>query len=104
MSSRFSGIRIAALTIATTLAASAVAEERPMPVPGGTLEVGTIFSTLSALSFDPKDWPWKLNHDTGAAYEQLLVADLSKSRQYGGPYAFKADAWLPSDAIRGELA
>ena len=77
---------------------------RPTPVPGGTLEVGTIFSTLSALSFDPKDWPWKLNHDVGAVYEQLLVADLSKSKQYGGPYAFKADAWLPSDAIRGELA
>src|SRR5437763_12320560 len=104
MSSRFIGAHFAALAVATTLAANAVAQERPMPVPGGTLEVGTIFSTLSALSFDPKDWPWKLNHDTGAVYEQLLAADLSKSRQYGGPYAFKADAWLPTDAIRGELA
>ena len=78
-------------------------QERIDARPGGTCSRSAPSSTLSALSFDPKDWPWKLNHDTGAVYEQL-VADLSKSKQYGGPYAFKADAWLPSDAIRGELA
>ena len=40
----------------------------------------------------------------GLGYEQLLVADLSKSTRRGGKYPFQADSWLPTDAIRGELA
>ncbi len=71
---------------------------------GGTLEVGTVYVTLSALSFDAQDWNWKLNHDAGQVYEQLFAADLTKSRGRGGKHPFYADAWLPSDAIRGELA
>ena len=51
-----------------------------------------------------RDWNWKQNHDTGQFYEQLFAADLSKSVKNGGPHPFYADAWLPSDAIRGELA
>ena len=60
--------------------------------------------TLSALSWDLADWNWKQNHDTGQFYEQLFAADLSKSKRNGGKHPFYADAWLPSDAIRGELA
>ena len=45
---------------------------------GGTLEVGTVYATLSALSWDLADWNWKQNHDTGQFYEQLFAADLSK--------------------------
>jgi peptide/nickel transport system substrate-binding protein len=74
------------------------------PKPGGTLEIGTVYVTLSALSFDSADWNWKHNHDTGQVYEQLFAADLSKSKRLGGKHPFYADAWLPSDAIRGELA
>ena len=37
-------------------------------------------------------------------YEQLFAADLTKSKRNGGPYSFKPDSWLPTDAIRGELA
>ena len=48
--------------------------------PGGTLEIGTVYVTLSALSWDPADWNWKHNHDTGQVYEQLFAADLSKSQ------------------------
>jgi peptide/nickel transport system substrate-binding protein len=84
------------------LASPALAQDKPKY--GGTLEVGTVYVTLSALSFDPADWNWKLNHDTGQFYEQLFAADLSQSKQNGGKYPFYADAWLPSDAIRGELA
>ena len=69
---------------------------------GGALEIGTVYVTLSALSWDPADWNWKLNHDTGLVYEQLFAADLTKSKQYGGTHPFYADAWLPSDAIRGD--
>ncbi|MGQ3301221.1 ABC transporter substrate-binding protein [Reyranella sp.] len=85
------------------LAGTAHAQQEK-PQYGGTLEVGTVYVTLSALSFDPADWNWKLNHDTGQFYEQLFAADLSQSKRNGGKYPFYADAWLPSDAIRGELA
>ena len=84
------------------LAAPALAQEKPQY--GGTLEVGTVYVTLTALSFDPADWNWKLNHDTGNYLEQLFAADLSKSVRNGGKHPFYADAWLPTDAIRGELA
>ena len=82
----------------------AAAQQAEKPQYGGTLEIGTMFVTLSALSWDPHDWNWKLNHDTGNYLEQLFAADLSKSVKNGGKFPFYADAWLPSDAIRGELA
>ena len=83
-------------------AGTPLAEEKPQY--GGTLEIGTVYVTLTALSWDLADWNWKQNHDTGQFYEQLFAADLSKSRRNGGKHPFYADAWLPSDAIRGELA
>ena len=82
----------------------ASAQTEPKPQYGGTLEIGTVYVTLSALSFDPADWNWKLNHDTGNYLEQLFAADLTKSKKNGGKHPFYADAYLPSDAIRGELA
>ena len=36
---------------------------------GGDLNVGTVNVTLSALSWDPRDWVWKANHDAGASGE-----------------------------------
>ena len=93
--------RSLALCVAA-LAPYAAAQEKPQY--GGTVNIGTVYVTLSALSWDPADWNWKLNHDTGQFYEQLFAADLTKSRRNGGKHPFYADAWLPSDAIRGELA
>ena len=74
------------------------------PQLGGTLTVTTVYPTISALSWDLADWNWKQNHDTGMYYEQLFAADLSKARSRGGPHAFRDPAWLPLDAVRGELA
>ena len=71
---------------------------------GGNLNVGTVNVTLSALSWDPRDWVWKANHDAGAVREQLFVADLSKSKRNGGEYGFVQEAYLPTDSIKGELA
>ena len=93
-----------ALFGAIGLAATAGAAVAEAPKPGGTLDIGTVYVTLSALSFDPADWNWKLNHDTGNYLEQLFAADLTKSARNGGKHPFYADAYLPSDAIRGELA
>lgn len=84
--------------------------ELPAPSPadrpqrGGELNVGTVSITLSALSWDPADWAWKSNHDTGAVREQLFAADLSNAQSRGGPFPFTLDAYIPDDAIRGELA
>ncbi len=82
-------------------AADAIAET---PHYGGDLNVGTVNVTLSPLSWDPADWAWKSNHDTGAVREQLFAGDLTKSVRNGGPFPFIADAYLPSAAMRGELA
>jgi peptide/nickel transport system substrate-binding protein len=94
----------AMMLAALVLGCGAAAGQSGKPQYGGTLEVGTVFVTLSALSWDPQDWNWKTNHDAGMFYEQLFAADLDKSVHKGGPYRFVWDAWLPSDAIRGELA
>ena len=99
---RLSTLLVVALALATLPSTAPAQAEKPKY--GGTLEVGTVYVTLSALSWDPADWNWKLNHDTGQFYEQLFAADLSKAKRNGGRHPFYADAWLPSDAIRGELA
>ena len=90
------------LAIAYCLATAPVAAQ-DKPQYGGTLEVGTVYVTLSALSFDAADWNWKWNHDTGAVYEQLFAADLAKAKRNGGKYKFVGDSWLPPDSIRGRL-
>lgn len=89
-------------SLGVALGTSVFAGEEPQY--GGKLEVGTFFITVSSMSWDSKDWNWKFNHDAGPVYEQLFAADLSKSKHRGGEHGFVADAWLPSDAIRGELA
>ena len=96
--------RLSVLAGALTLACSGAVAQAEKPQYGGTLNIGNVYVTLSPLSFDPADWAWKFGQDTGAMYEQLFAADLNKSIHKGGKHAFIADAWLPSDAIRGELA
>ena len=88
--------------LATSSGTALAQAEKPQY--GGTLNIGTVVVTLSPLSWDPADWAWKFGNDTGLMYEQLFAADLSKSKRLGGKHLFIADAWLPSDAIRGELA
>jgi peptide/nickel transport system substrate-binding protein len=78
--------------------------EVEQPRYGGALEVGTVHVTINAISWDQGDWPWKFNHDAGSVYELLMAADLNQSIGRGGKYAFTAFGFLPSDAIRGELA
>ena len=104
-------LKAALLGGAFALASTGIANAQPAVAPagsekpqyGGSLEIGTVYVTLSALSWDNADFNWKHNHDTGLFYEQLFAADLSKSKKAGGKHDFVLDAWLPSDAIRGEL-
>jgi len=94
----------AALAATLALAPALAVAQTDKPQYGGGLNIGSLFITLSAQSWDPADWSWKFNNDAGLAYEQLFAADLSKARHRGGTHRFVADAWLPPDAIRGELA
>ncbi len=74
------------------------------PQYGGRLNVGTWLIGMSAQSWDPADWRWKSNVDAGLVREQLFAGDLNKSVRNGGPYRFAINAFLPDEAIRGELA
>src|SRR5437868_14446495 len=78
--------------------------EAEQPRYGGALEVGTVHVTINAISWDQGDWPWKFNHDAGNMYESPLIADLNQSVGRGGKYPFTSFAFLPRDALRGELA
>ena len=89
------------LLLAGLLALPAAAE---VPRYGGNLEIGTVSVTISALSWDPADFAWKLNHDAGLYLETLFAGDLEKSVRKGGKFNFKPDGWLSSESIRGELA
>src|SRR5579863_10314800 len=95
--------RVLAALLALCLATTVHAQNQT-PQYGGTLDVGPVYITLPALSFDPGDTNWKVNRDAGQYLEQLFAADLSKSVHNGGKYPFVSDAYLPADAIRGELA
>ena len=97
-------VRAIALAGALAFGSVGALAQAEKPQPGGTLNVGLVYYTLSPLSWDPADWAWKFGQDTGLMYEQLFVGDLSKAKSHGGKLEFTADSWLPTDAIRGELA
>jgi peptide/nickel transport system substrate-binding protein len=86
-------LKAALILGATMLAAGPVLANDEKPRYGGSVEIGTVYVTLSALSWDANDFNWKHNHDTGLVYEQLFAADLSKSVKAGGKHPFVADAW-----------
>jgi peptide/nickel transport system substrate-binding protein len=94
-------VALAAAALFTPALAPAQAEK---PQYGGSLSIGNVYVTVTPMSADTGDWAWKHSQDTGLAYEQLFVADLNQSKRKGGKYTFTSDAWLPTDALRGELA
>jgi len=107
-------LKVLLLSCCISVAASAASAQTAKPAAGGleaeppryggSLEVGTVHVAINAISWDQGDWPWKFNHDAGNIDESLMAADLNQSIGRGGKYAFTAFGFLPSDAIRGELA
>lgn len=93
---------LAAMIVAGAAQAQPAAAQKPQY--GGELNIGNVFLTVNPMSPDIGDWAWKHAQDTGLAYEQLFAADLDKSVRKGGKHGFLADAWIPTDALRGELA
>ena len=95
---------LVASVLAAPLAAADAEASQEAPQYGGTLNIGTVYVTLSALSWDIADWAWKGNHDAGSIREVLMAGDLDKSIRKGGKYPFTPEAYLPDDSLRGELA
>src|SRR5256885_14772623 len=82
----------------------AAGQEMEPPKYGGTVEITTVYATISALSWDNYDYNWKHNHDTGAVYEQLFAVDVSQARSRGGKATLVPDAYIPTELLTGELA
>lgn len=91
-------------TVLTVFGASPAHAQAEKPQYGGSLSIGTNSPTLAPLSWDPADWNYKTAQDAGMYFDRLFVADFSKSKAQGGPYLFKSDSYLPSDAYKGDLA
>jgi peptide/nickel transport system substrate-binding protein len=90
-----------AIGAALAVFAGGVAAQAEQPKYGGTLQLGV---SVGVLTWDMADWNAAQNHDAGPFYEPLLVGDLAKSKRHGGLHAFTSEAWVPSDAVKGELA
>ena len=97
-------ILLSSCLLGSIVSVAAEAADAESPQYGGELNIGTVYVTLSPLSWDPQDWNWKSNHDTSMVREQLFSANLNLSAKKGGPYPFVADAYIPAEAVRGELA
>jgi len=96
---RLAAFRTVALAGAMTFAPALAVAQAEKPQSGGTLNIGLVYYTLSPLSWDPADWPWKFGQDTGLMYEQLWAGDLSKAKSRGGKHGFVADACQASDGF-----
>ena len=101
---RFARVGLALAAVLTTVCAASVNAQVEKPKYGGSLSIGTNSPSLAPLSWDPADWNYKTAQDAGFYYDRLFVADFTKSKAQGGPYLFKSDSFLPSDAVRGDLA
>ncbi len=91
------------LTLALGVFQGALAQQAA-PTYGGTLTISPYQFGLSALTWDPADWNWKLNVDAGPYMELLIAGDLSKGIRGGGKERFISEAWVPPSVQRGELA
>ena len=92
------------IILAFTLGSLALASAAEKPQYGGTIRICTIYPTLNALTWDPYDWGWKTNHDASLYMEHLLVGDLQKGPRGTNEYPFVADAHIPPQFVKGELA
>ncbi len=91
------------LATLSALLVGAIGARAESPQYGGTLTVGTEYSSIAATSWDPADWHWKANND--ALYlDHLLIGDLSKSVKRGGSFHFTSGLWMPDSVQTGDLA
>ena len=93
---------MAAAALGAIIATQAVSAQEPKY--GGTLTISPYSPGISALSWDPADWNWKVSIDAGPYMEQLMVGDLSKGVRGGGKNIFFSEAWLSDDVLRVVLA
>ena len=94
---------LAAILLVSVASQATSQQQESEPQYGGSITVSPYQAGLSALSWDPADWNWKVNVDAGPYMEQLLVGDLSKGIRGGGKWRFDSEAWVPDSLMRGEL-
>ena len=92
--------RVAATALVTAIGTTAVAEE---PQLDGTVNVITVYRTLNATTWDYYKWTWKENHD-GMQLDHLIAGDLAKGPRGSKENLFVAQAYIPPEHYRGELA
>lgn len=98
---RLLNLAITAGLAAGTLGGVAVAQEKPQT--GGTLDVMTMYQTLDAVTWDTTKWNWKANHDM-LFMDHLIMGDLEKGPRGTDEFDFVAQAYIPSEHYRGDLA
>ncbi len=86
------------------LAAAPGAAQTEKPQYGGKLEIGTVYVTCRRCRGIRPTGTGSRTTTPAQFYEQLFAADLSKAKRQRRQASVHADAWLPTDAIRGELA
>jgi peptide/nickel transport system substrate-binding protein len=92
--------RIAATALLTAISSVAVADE---PQLDGTVNVISVYRTLNATTWDYYKWTWKENHD-GMQLDHLIAGDLAKGPRGSKENLFVAQAYIPPEHYRGELA
>jgi peptide/nickel transport system substrate-binding protein len=97
-------VRSLLAALSAIAAVSSAFAQTEAPKYGGLLSIGTNAPSLAPLSWDPADWNYKTAQDAGFYYDRLFIADFAKAKSQGGPYGFKSDSYLPSDAFKGDLA
>lgn len=79
-----------------------VAAEAP-PENGGVLDIASIYYGIDAVTWDVTKWNWKSNHDN-LFMDHLIMGDLEKGPRGSNENSFVAQAFIPQEHYRGDLA
>ena len=93
---------VAACAAAVSFGGASVASAEE-PQTGGTVNVISYYRTINALTWDYQKWIWKENHD-GLHLDQLFAGDLQKGPRGTNENDFVAQAYIPPEHLRGEIA
>ncbi len=91
-----------AVAVSAMLPLAAVAEAPPEE-PSGVINVANIYYGLDAVTWDTTKWNWKANHDM-LFMDQLIMGDLQKGPRGTDENSFVAQAFIPPEHYRGDLA
>lgn len=91
----------ATAAVALSLIAGAAVAEGPNR--DGKVNIITNYRNLDPLTWDYQNWTWKQNHD-GLQLDHLMAGDLDKGPLGTNEFSFVAQAYIPPEVTRGEIA